>query len=107
MKDATQINPAKYASSFVGLCAPGKLDLIRTEKYASAIKMVTEGLTLHVACNGVWSASGERGNTRTSVQSYEKIGYHTGAEYILEGYLNAGGTVIFHNFDGIDGPVKL
>ena len=95
------IDPRDYRSPFAGLLT--NPEEYRREQFAKAAHMVREGLTLHVAASGVWSAS----KPSTSVQSYEKVGYHSGAEWIVQGFLLSGGKVFFHNFKGIDGEVCL
>lgn len=97
----TLIDPRDYRSPFANLLS--NPERYKREQFAKAAQMVREGLTMHVACNGVWSAS----KPGTSVQSYEKVGHHSGAEWIVQGFLLSGGKVIFHNFKGIDGEVCL
>ena len=87
-------------------------DSYRDLQLAKAAKYVDEGMTMHVNSLGVWSGSfsdlkSENCTTSRSVSSYEKIGYHTGAEFFLQGFLQAGGKVIFNGFRGIKGEVSL
>lgn len=87
----------------------------RRERFADAAKYVKDGMTLHVAENGVWSGSfepntykvGNASCTHVSVSSYEKIGYHTGSDWFLQGFLLSGGKVFFHGFRSINGEVIL
>lgn len=74
-------------------------------KEREGASLALEGYTMHVARNGVWSASSRDGSGH--VQSYERIGYHNRAEFLLKGFLEAGGTCIFHGFMGIAGPVSI
>lgn len=97
----TKIEIRDFVSPLAGLLR--NPEQYKREQFAKASEMVREGLTMHVACNGVWSAS----KPNQSVQSYEKLAYHSGAEWILQGFLLAGGKVIFHGFKGINGEVCL
>ncbi len=97
----TVIQPSDYRSPLASLLS--NPEQYKREQFAKAAHMVREGLTMHVASNGVWSAS----KPGVSVQSYEKLAYHSGTEWIVQGFLLSGGKVIFHNFKGIDGEVTL
>lgn len=97
----TLIDPRDYQSPFAAFLQ--NPEEYKRKRFAEAAAYVREGLTMHVACNGVWSAS----KPNKSVQSYEKLGYHSGAEWLLQGFLLSGGKVIFHNFRNIDGEVTL
>lgn len=100
----TKIDPSKYVSPMAGfLTNPASY---RNQKFQEAEKYTKEGMELHVGSNGVWWGKYPTDSGR-SVQSYEKIGYHSGAEWLLEGYLAAGGKVFFHGFDGITGEVFI
>jgi hypothetical protein len=98
----TKIDPSKYVSPMAGLLNdPAR---VKAEQFADAATYVAEGMTLNVGIRGTWYGTFEEEPSR-HVQSYERIGYHSGAEWLLEGFLRAGGTVIFHGFDGIEGQV--
>jgi hypothetical protein len=101
---ATKIDPSKYVSPMAGLLKDPKR--VKWEQFEDAADYVAEGMTLHVGVRGTWYGTFEK-EPGKRVQSYERIGYHSGAEWLLEGFLKAGGTVIFHGFDGIEGPVSL
>jgi hypothetical protein len=107
----TKIDLSKYVSPMAGLLNdPAR---VKAKKFKDAAKYVSEGMTLNVSTRGTWYGTFEGecgafyGDPSRHVQSYERIGYHSGAEWFLEGFLSAGGKVIFQGFDGIKGPVSL
>lgn len=104
MKEATKVDIKKYRSPLESLMAPDRAKLYAVEQLRHGTKMA-ENYEMHVAENGVWSARSHDGVSH--VQSYEKIGYHTLAEKVLEGFLLGGGVCYFHGFDGITGQVRL
>ncbi len=97
-----KIEISKYVSPLAVLL--DKPEAYKAERFEEAKKYVGEGMELHVSSRGVWSG---RFKEPRSVQSYERIGYHSGAEWLLEGFLLAGGKAFFHGFDGIEGEVSL
>jgi len=96
----TKFNPADFSSPFDSLHIKGDYPVKQT---ADGAKMATEGLTLHIGVNGVWSAS----KPGQQVQSYEKLGYHACVNNLVQGFLEAGGKCVFHGFKGIEGEVTL
>jgi hypothetical protein len=100
----TKIDTSKYVSPMAGLLKDPTR--VKWEQFFEASKLVAEGMTLNVGIRGTWYGTFE-GEPSRHVQSYERIGYHSGAEWLLEGFLNAGGTVFFRGFDGIEGEVSL
>lgn len=99
---ATKININDFRSPLESLMAPEKREDYAAKRRAEGAKLAPTHV-MHVAGNGVWSARHKNGH----VDSYEKIGYHTCAEQLLQGFLEAGGKCLFHNFRGIDGEVSL
>ena len=75
----------------------------RPEKAEKARKMVAEGLIFTVAENGVWNAHDEKRTVH--VQSYEKLGYHSGTRGFFEAFVRAGGKVEFYGYRGIRGSL--
>ena len=98
----TEIDTSKYVSPMAGFLTNPVA--YREQRFAEAKGLVKEGMELHVSATGCWSGSFPAHLGR-SVESFERIGYHSGAEWFLEGFLAAGGRVVFHGFDGIHGQV--
>jgi hypothetical protein len=98
----TKINLESLVSPFESL-----LDdplAYKAKRFKEAEGYYKEGMTLHVGKSGVWSGSFNGGRF---IYSYEKIGYHSGSRWLLEGFLTLGGKVVFHGFKGIHGEVSL
>jgi hypothetical protein len=101
--EAIKVNPNDYTSPFQ--CLLNNPQSYKAHRFAEAKKYVAEGMTLHVAGNGRWYGTFQ--DKGRSVDSYERLGYHSGANWFLEGYLREGGRVVFHGFKGITGEVTL
>jgi hypothetical protein len=108
----TIIDIAAFKPALAGLLTdPEGMRIKRTKEAQDHVK---EGMTLHVGQNGLWWGSfpdvhttDPTCKTSRSVQSYERVGFHSGSDYFLQAFLQAGGTVLFHGFKGIEGEVIL
>lgn len=95
----TKFNPEAFTSPF-DVMHTGAL---QEKQAAEGAKLASDGLTLHIGVNGVWSAS----KPNQHVSSYEKLAYHACVAQLVEGFLKAGGKCLFHGFRGIEGEVTL
>jgi hypothetical protein len=77
----------------------------RKQRRREGAGLVKEDLTMHVGSNGLWWA--DSADKLRTLQSFERIGYHTLAEELLYGFLEAGGKCYFHAFKGVNGEVHL
>jgi len=102
----TKINTNDFRSELEHFMAPERREGYAAERRREGAAMATTH-TMHVAGNGVWSASYREGNISGCVESFEKISYHAFAEQVLQGFLAAGGKCIFHGYRGIYGEVSL
>jgi len=100
-----KIDPNKYRSQFESSMEESKRPVYARMKRQEGADMAGEGLIMHVSATGLWWATSD--DKLRLIESYERIGYHTLAEQLLVGFLGAGGTCYFHEFDGIEGPVEL
>lgn len=108
----TKIDINDYNSPLTGLL--GAPTEIKATRVNNAKSYAAEGMTMHVSSSGVWTGSfpdivSNKPNciTYRTLQSYERIAFHSGSEWFLEAFLTAGGKVIFHGFRGIEGEVTL
>ena len=97
----TKIQIRDFVSPFAVLLK--NPDLVKLEKQKEARDLIRLQGVMHVSPSGCWSYTYDKGY----INSYERFGYHSGAEYLLEAYLLLGGKVQFHNFRGISGSVTL
>lgn len=107
MTNKTKIDPSsdRFLSPFRHLMAADEQAKYGHSKRTEGLQLANEGLILHVGREGLWWATSP--DHRRTVESFEKIGYHTLAEQLLIGFLEADGTCFFHGFKGIEGEVEL
>jgi len=81
----------------------------RGEHYERGFQQGVEAERVSIAVNNVWSASiAARPGCSTSVQSYERIGYHAGSASFLAGVLNSGCPVtVYRSEDGCINKYRL
>ncbi len=103
----TKISIEDFRSEFEALMAPEAKHLYTARKVAEGMNLAREGYEMHVSINGTWSARRSGMDEDSSIYSYEKLGYHSCAEKVLEGFLFAGGKVYFHGYRNIHGEVVL
>jgi len=95
---ATKINPEDFRTAF-----DAQHTTYKTEQAAKGRELAKQGFTMYVAESGVWSGSKEG----TSLQAYEKLGFHACVIDLIQGFLEAGGKCKFHGFRGINDEVTL
>lgn len=71
---------------------------IAADQFAKGLRARDEFSCVHIGASGVWSADlrSERPGTTGYCQSYEKIGYHAGTEWLVLGWLTSGVMIADH-----------
>lgn len=92
----TFLDPMKFATDYD--TAEGS-----AANYAKGVDLGQKATTIHIESTGVWSASMM---DRSSIQSYEGIGYHANTAALLKGFLDSGAKIVVSRWDGSGKVIK-
>lgn len=93
------LNPELFKTDFDALHTPDA----KQQRYEYALELGRRANHVSIAHNGVWSAVMQDTST---VQSYEKIGYHALSSYTLKGFLDSGCVIYVYRVWG-ESPVRI
>lgn len=92
----TFLDPTKFTTSYD--TAEGS-----SKQYQKGLDVGRNATTIHIESTGVWSASMK---DRSSLQSYEGIGYHANTGALLAGFLDSGARIVVSRWDGSGKEIK-
>lgn len=75
----------------------------RDRQISKAVDLANRNLIMTVSESGVWGAHNK--DRTTTVQSYEKLGYHAQTRVLFESFIRAGGHVIWYRYRDVDGEL--
>ena len=87
-KSESFLNPNNFTTSFDN-------ERLGKQQYAEGLKVGKEAQSIHIAINDVWNA---RMKNDSSLQSYEKLGYHANTSDLLRGFIDSKCEIIVHRY---------
>ena len=75
---------------------PGDTGEYASKQYQQGIDLVKDFTEINISVNDTWSASNPE--KRSSLNAYEKIGYHAGTASLLTGMLDSGLPIFVHRW---------